>query len=838
MGGEQRRWGVFLSSMSLLLNLLLLHCCAATNNITLSRPLSQDQILTSPGQFFVLGFFQPNNSANRYVGIWYKDKAPTKIVWVANREKPVTNSSASLTIGSDGNLKLVDGNQDALWSTNVSVPSNSSVAVLSDNGNFELIDGISGANLWQSFEHPYDTFLLGASLGYNFKTGERRFLTSWKSDSDPSPGNFVVGLLPGSTIQAFVWKDRLPYWRSGQWDKTKFIGIPEMDSSSSSIFDLREDLQQGTVYLYTNTYNQSVALNMVISSVGTLQLEHWERGQGWIVDWEAPQNPCDVYGVCGSFGVCSPSESPICSCLRGFTPKSDEEWSRGNWTGGCMRRTNLSCEENTSSKPTNTGKADRFWTMDRMKLPDLSEYLEIDSDLCQEWCMNNCSCMGYAIVYGIGCLVWTGNITDMQKFPFGGEEFFIRLAHSEFADERLKEKLIISLTTISCIIILGILVYGICRKRFIKIGKRKRIFKHFDLAGNETSSEILTGNTLRSHLELEDPSELPVFDLNSILVATDNFSITNKLGQGGFGPVYKGKLHDGKYVAVKRLSSSSGQGIEEFKNEVMLISKLQHRNLVRLFGYCIEKEERMLIYEFMANKSLDTFLFDPTKRADLHWPKRFNIIQGVARGLLYLHRDSCLRVVHRDLKVSNILLDDKMNPKISDFGLARIFQGTQLLANTHRVVGTLGYMSPEYALSGIFSEKSDVFSFGVLLLEIVNGRKITASYYHDKHISLIDYAWQLWSESKELDLLDEALADSFSSSEVTRCIHIALLCVQDHAENRPNMSAVVSMLSSEAELPRPKQPTFTFQTGFYSEKCDSNHFLSACELTESVLEGR
>ncbi|WRX26472.1 Protein kinase domain - like 10 [Theobroma cacao] len=393
-----------------------------------------------------------------------------------------------------------------------------------------------------------------------------------------------------------------------------------MDSSSSSIFDLREDLQQGTVYLYTNTYNQSVALNMVISSVGTLQLEHWERGQGWIVDWEAPQNPCDVYGVCGSFGVCSPSEYPICSCLRGFTPKSDEEWSRGNWTGGCMRRTNLSCEENTSSKPTNTGKADRFWTMDRMKLPDLSEYLEIDSDLCQEWCMNNCSCMGYAIVYGIGCLVWTGNITDMQKFPFGGEEFFIRLAHSEFADERLKEKLIISLTTISCIIILGILVYGICRKRFIKIGKRKRIFKHFDLAGNETSSEILTGNTLRSHLELEDPSELPVFDLNSILVATDNFSITNKLGQGGFGPVYK---------------------------------------------------------------------VNPTKRADLHWPKRFNIIQGVARGLLYLHRDSCLRVVHRDLKVSNILLDDKMNPKISDFGLARIFQGTQLLANTHRVVGTL-----------------------------------------------------------------------------------------------------------------------------------------------------
>ncbi|KAK6264837.1 hypothetical protein SCA6_020271 [Theobroma cacao] len=535
-----------------------------------------------------------------------------------------------------------------------------------------------------------------------------------------------------------------------------------MDSSSSSVFDLREDRQRGTVYLYTDTYNQSVASNMVISSVGTLQWVHWERGQGWIVGWEAQQNPCDVYGVCGSFGVCSPSESPICNCLRGFTPKSDEEWSKGNWTGGCMRRTNLSCEANTSSKPTNTRKTDRFWTMDRMKLPDLSEYLEIDDDLCQEWCLNNCSCMGYAIVYGIGCLVWTENIIDMQKFPFGGEEFFLRLAHTEFADERLKEKLIISLTTISCIIILGILVYGIRRKRSTKLSKRKRIFKHFDLSGNETSSEILPGNTMRSHLELEDRSELPMFDLNTILVATDNFSTTNKLGQGGFGPVYKGKLHDGKYVAVKRLSSSSGQGLEEFKNEVMLISKLQHRNLVRLFGYCIEKEERILIYELMANKSLDTFLFESPSKVHLN---NYTKGQGT-QGLLYTLKRS------------------------------------QYVPSNMRTYSTVAY-----------HESSSLYAYP-------------------------SRAWRLRSESKELDLLDEAMADSFSSSEVTRCIWIALLCVQDHAEHRPNMSAVVSMLSSEAELPRPKQPTFTFQTGFYSEKSDSNHLLSACELTESVLEGR
>ncbi|XVE51218.1 hypothetical protein DITRI_Ditri02bG0022200 [Diplodiscus trichospermus] len=336
---------------------------------------------------------------------------------------------------------------------------------------------------------------------------------------------------------------------------------------------------------------------------------------------------------------------------------------------------------------------------------------------------------------------------------------------------------------------------------------------------------------------MEDKLELPVFDLNTIVIATNNFSSKNKLGQGGFGPVYKGNLPDGRIVAVKRLSSSSGQGKEEFVNEVGLISKLQHKNLVRLFGFCIGKEERILVYEFMANKSLDKFLFDPIKRAELCWRKRFNIIQGVARGLLYLHHDSCLTVIHRDLKTSNILLDDKMNPKISDFGLARICQGTQYVANTRRVAGTLGYMSPEYALTGIFSVKSDVFSFGVLLLEIISGRKITASVSNVQHLSLLSVAWQMWHENKELELIDEAVGESFSTSEAKRCIHVGLLCVQDYAENRPTMSEVVPMLNSETELPRPKQPTL-FHSAFIQDRSDSNNVCSTCSLTESVLEGR
>ncbi|KAH0688862.1 hypothetical protein KY289_016220 [Solanum tuberosum] len=306
---------------------------------------------------------------------------------------------------------------------------------------------------------------------------------------------------------------------------------------------------------------------------------------------------------------------------------------------------------------------------------------------------------------------------------------------------------------------------------------------------------------------------LPLIDFAKLATATDNFSETNKIGAGGFGPVYK--------------------------NEVLLISKLQHRNLVRILAYCVHGEEKLLVYEYMANGSLDTLLFDSKKSHQLPWPKRFNMIEGIARGLLYLHRDSCLRVIHRDLKASNVLLDDDMNPKISDFGLARTFQVTQEL-NTRRIVGTYGYMSPEYAMGGLFSEKSDIYSFGVLLLEIVNGTRNSRFYDHERHLNLLSYAWKLWTESKGLDLMDKSIFDSCSSATVLKCINIGLLCVQDHAADRPSMSSIVLMLSShEMDLPQPNQPKFVFQTWLNSDVQSQNSIQQSFnDLTISSTEGR
>ncbi|KAK3125959.1 hypothetical protein QOZ80_7BG0611960 [Eleusine coracana subsp. coracana] len=312
----------------------------------------------------------------------------------------------------------------------------------------------------------------------------------------------------------------------------------------------------------------------------------------------------------------------------------------------------------------------------------------------------------------------------------------------------------------------------------------------------------------------EGNSGFSFYDFSQMKGATDGFSTENKLGQGGFGSVYKGRLSDGLEIAVKRLGPCSLQGLLEFKNEIQLIAKLQHRNLVKLLGCCIEGEhEKILVYEYMPNKSLDLIIFDDRNGASLNWPKRLNIIDGVSQGLLYLHIHSRLCVVHRDLKASNILLDSEMNPKISDFGMARIFSSSVAESNTTRIVGTHGYIAPEYASDGVCSVKSDVFSFGVLVLEIVSGTMTTGSYRFDgKLYKLIAYAWLLWRANRWHEFVARCLWNEMrqQSFMVERCIHVALLCVQESADDRPAMDEVVKMLGSSegAVFPEPKQPAY------------------------------
>ncbi|XP_019191694.1 PREDICTED: G-type lectin S-receptor-like serine/threonine-protein kinase CES101 [Ipomoea nil] len=360
---------------------------------------------------------------------------------------------------------------------------------------------------------------------------------------------------------------------------------------------------------------------------------------------------------------------------------------------------------------------------------------------------------------------------------------------------------------------------------------------------DELRDVVTPSRVNKNNIDKKISHELQVFSFKSIVMATNNFSNASMLGMGGFGPVYKGTLPNTQEVAIKRLSKSSGQGLVEFKNEILLIARLQHTNLVRLLGCCIEEDEKILIYEYMPNKSLDYILFDPNRKEVLRWGNRLNIIEGVAQGLLYLHKYSRLTIIHRDLKSSNILLDENMNPKISDFGMARISGRQETEANTKRIVGTYGYMSPEYALRGIVSTKIDVFSFGVLLLEIVSGKKNNSSYHLEHPLNLIGLAWELWREGRGVELMDPALSGSCPEAEVMRCIQVGLLCVQDDAIYRPSMSTVVSMLANQsAQLPLPKQPAFFIaeEGAQHSETQEKDEWLSLStnEITVSEVVAR
>lgn len=312
-------------------------------------------------------------------------------------------------------------------------------------------------------------------------------------------------------------------------------------------------------------------------------------------------------------------------------------------------------------------------------------------------------------------------------------------------------------------------------------------------------------NSAASPAEAEEMSDL-FFELRILQVATNFFSDMNLLGHGGFGPVFKGLMPNGQEVAVKKLSAYSRQGVKEFTNEVKLLLKIQHKNLVTLFGCCIEGSEKMLVYEYLPNKSLDYFLFKKDKSAVLTWPTRYRIITGIARGLLYLHEEAPERIIHRDIKASNILLDDHLNPKISDFGLARLFPGEDTHLDTLKISGTYGYMAPEYAMHGYLSVKSDVFSFGVLMLEIVSGRKNFVDHLGAEKADLLTYTWKLFQEGKSLELVDGGLAKC-NPDEAAMCIQLGLLCCQATVAERPTMSYVHLILCSESfSLAQPGKP--------------------------------
>ncbi|KAJ0489440.1 putative protein kinase RLK-Pelle-DLSV family [Helianthus annuus] len=694
---------------------------------------------------FELGFFSPRKSKNRYLGIWYKKISYGTVVWVANRETPIADTSGLLKLSRQGNLVICSGGNPMVWSSNstVSVWNNNpmmAVAVqLLDSGN--LVVWNKNKMIWQSFDYPGDTHLPGMKFGKDLVTGLERFMTSWKSPDDPSVGVYSEILDTNGYPQSVRLKSEILTGRLGPWNGLGFSGF--RIEKENQIYSVEFVMNEKEIYT-TYEVKSSVVQRMVLTWDGkTLVLQWIERIKDWIVYATADIDTCDRFSLCGPYGICSINKHPPCSCMDGFEPRNPKEWEASDWVSGCICKKPLHCRNGNE-----IGDGDGFLKIARVKVPDTRRaWYNVSMTLgeCEMACKRNCSCTCYANIDirngGSGCLLWFDQLLDVREFDVD-QDIYIRMAASELKGpvdslsdvNKRKRILILVLLTSSAVTLLFAAGYA-CPKLKKRRGK---------WSGQDEKD---------ASLQMEQLDDLQCLSLHEVVRATNNFSASNKIGEGGFGPVYKGVLEDGREIAVKRLSETSQQGLHEFKNEV--------------------------IYE--------------TRSLMLDWPQRFNIIHGIARGVLYLHQDSRLQIIHRDLKAGNILLDGDMNPKISDFGLARIFVGHDTTTKTKKVVGTF---------------------FGVMVLEIICGKKNKEFSHGDHNDNLLGHAWRLFKEGRSIELMSGSLQASHVIFEVLRSIHVALLCVQHHAEDRPTMLSVVLMLVSEGPLPDPKQPAFFNEEGF------------------------
>ncbi|KAL5081566.1 hypothetical protein RYX36_009987 [Vicia faba] len=763
------------------LNLFSVNANSYREFLQMGQSVRTSDTVVSYGGNYILGFFtrDRDNSTKYYVGIWFKKVPNDKVVWVANRDYAFQTSSAFLTIQPDGNIAIRDGQMMYLV-TNVLNNSYSTYATLLDSGNLVLLNNSNKMILWQSFNNPTDTLLPGMTIGHT-DTGYNLSLTSWTSTDDPATGPYTLQFNFGS-VSLTVNKGSNVLWIDGN-----------SNLSIQTVFN-RAGLEQN---IYKDYFSLPIYSNsrFVLDVSGDLKYEGWsEKSKRWL---SIQSSKCGTNNSCGVFSICNPRDHDPCQCLEGFEPFDTDSWGKGDRSAGCVRLKNLSC--NTT---------DGFVRFLSVELPPNHANLMLNSQAqCNHTCSTNCSCLAFAYdLFAVNCMLWNEEVLTLKNISTDNQDadknkpiYFLKVAASDIlttsnvtnaANRHGNRKrnliLIVILTSfLILLILLGLFVYR----------TRKQSKKGDDLLNFEVGMSMKVNKDSDKGTKVKRKEvKLPLFSF--------------------------GKLLNGDEVAVKRLSKRSGQGWEELRNEALLIAKLQHNNLVRLLGCCIERDEKMLIYEFMANTSLDCFLFG-LYFSDTKFSPKF-------------------RIIHRDLKASNILLDTNMNPKISDFGMARIFSENVLQANTNRIVGTYGYMSPEYAMEGVFSIKSDVFSFGVLLLEIISGKKNTG-FYQTNSFDLLGYAWDLWTNNSGVDLIDSKLDDISNKHLVTKYVNIGLLCVQQSPEDRPTMSDVVSMIGNDtASLPSPKPPAFQNVRGTESSSLSGStrENISVNVVTNSIVEAR
>ncbi|PNY00164.1 G-type lectin S-receptor-like serine/threonine-protein kinase, partial [Trifolium pratense] len=551
-------------TLFILLLLTFSFCSCSSDTISSDKPIRDGELLISKSKTFALGFFSPGKSTSRYVGIWYNNLPIQTVVWVANRDSPINDTSGILSINQNGNLVLNHNlSTDPIWSADVSIPqsqrnSTSVIAQLLDIANLVLMINNTKTGIWQSFDHPTDTLLPYLKLGFDRKTNRSWSLRSWKTDDDPGNGAFTVKFSTIGKPQLFMYNHDLPWWRGGHWNGAVLVGLPNMkrDKTISNTSLVEDD---NSVALSYNMFDKSFITRVVVQQSGFFQTFTWDsRKSEWSRYWSEPTNQCDNYATCGSNSKCDPSnfDDFKCTCLLGFEPKFPHVWyDSRDGTGGCVRKKGVSV----------CGNGEGFVKVESLKLPDTSVAVAkggLSFEECKKECFKNCSCTAYAVADvrngGSGCLAWHGDITDIQKLSDQGQDLFLRVDKVELANYYKKSKGVLDKKRLAAILVASIAAIVILLTCVNYLWKKKRKDKMMWQL-HQDSSEEENGAQSSTH------PNLPFFSFKTIMTATRNCGYENKLGQGGFGSVYKGCLVNGQEIAVKRLSRNSGQGKEEFK---------------------------------------------------------------------------------------------------------------------------------------------------------------------------------------------------------------------------------------------------------------------------------
>ncbi|KAK3142901.1 hypothetical protein QOZ80_4BG0353780 [Eleusine coracana subsp. coracana] len=763
---------------------------AATDKLFSGQALARDESLVSSNGKFALGFFQTgskfsNNTVHLYLGIWFNKIPKRTPVWTANGANPISNLvSPKLVIASDGNL-VIFAQDTIVWSAPANITVSNTVVVLSDIGNLVLRSSSNSSDIfWQSFDYPTDTLLPGAKLGQNKVTGVVRRIVSRKNSVDQAPGIYSNELgLDG--MMRLSWKLSTEYWNSGKWNGRFFDSLPFMSPSNIPGTTQKPDFVNHTlinntqeIYFTDTLLDESMILHVLLSASGQWKVRIWDtQRQDWLTPTNEPENQCDVYAVCGAFTICSYNTTPFCYCMKGFSIRSAEDWDLEDRTGGCIRNIPLDCR---GSDRHGTYTTDKFYSMPFIKLHQNGIGIPnaTTAQACAQVCLSDCSCTAYSYNKGV-CFIWHDELINIVADD-SGNTLYLRLAAKEVQISKNKKNGIIIGVTISVNTIV------LCLIILMAIMRMKKWSSHAMDNDNNGGIGIIA------------------FKYVDIRHATKNFS--EKLGGGGFGSVFKGCLSNSVAIAVKMLDSPR-QGEKQFRAEVCSIGIIHHVNLVKLIGFCCEGDRRLLVYELMENGSLDAHLFQ-NHGTILDWDTRYHIVLGVARGIAYLHHSCQDCIVHCDIKPENILLDKSFTPKVADFGMAKIL-GRDFSRAVTTMRGTIGYLAPEWISGTAITSKVDVYSFGMVLFEIISGKRNTSNLSLSNDGYKGYFPLQVAEKLHDGDvgnLVDEKLHGLVNLQEVQRVCKIACWCIQDNEFDRPTMIEVVQSLLGVFEPSMPLVP--------------------------------